>query len=316
MKAVLLTQAGGSENLILGNIDKPVIKDNEVLVEVKGISINPADVKAKESDELLGMMFGPERPLLLGWDISGIVSEVGSKVSNFKVGDRVFGMINFPGQGKAYAEYVASPEDHLALIPENTSFTDAAATTLAALTALQILKGNIVEGSRVLIQGGAGGVGHFAIQIAKSMGAYVITTASNENKDFVVSLGADEVIDYKTSEFDQVAKDIDFFFDIFGGDALKRAFTVVKEGGKVATTAGGAPGTSPEEMEELVDKYKVEYRPMLVNSGAEDMETLANMLADGTLKANVYTTYPLEEMAAAHDNLASGHAVGKLVVTV
>ena len=314
MKAVMLKAAGGPENFEVMEIEQPTIKDNEVLVETKGISLNPADIMCKSSDEMLGMMFDDERPILLGWDLSGIVKEVGSNVSKFQVGDRVFGMINFPGQGKTYAEYVAAPESHLAKIPENTNFIDAAATTLAALTAYQMLKGNIRKGDRVLVQGGSGGVGHFGIQLAKSMGAYVITTASADNKDFVMSLGADEHINYKTQSFED-APDIDYVLDIFGGERLIKAIQLVKKGGKVFSTAAPA-GPMSEEPTKLANEIGVEFSGILVQSSGDDMQVLADMLADGSLKANVYATLPLEEMAQAHTEAAKGNAIGKLVVTV
>lgn len=314
MKAVMLQAAGGPENFKVMDIKQPTIKPFEVLVETKGISLNPADVMAKTSDEMLSMMFGPERPILLGWDLSGVVKEVGSEVTKFKVGDKVFGMVNFPGQGKTYAEYVAAPEVHLAKIPDNTNFTDAAATTLAALTAYQMLNGNVKEGDRVLVQGGSGGVGHFGIQIAKAMGAYVITTASAENKDFVMALGADEHIDYKTASFED-ATDIDYILDIFGGEQLLKAIKVVKKGGSVHSTAAPA-GPMAEEPTKLAKELGVNFSGILVQSNGEDMDALATMLANGSLKANVYKTFPLEQMADAHLESSKGNAVGKLVVTV
>ncbi|MFA0640566.1 alcohol dehydrogenase catalytic domain-containing protein, partial [Vibrio cyclitrophicus] len=139
MKAIITHQAGGIENLQLHDVEKPTIRANEVLVETRAISINPADTKVKYAEEALLDLYGEERPIILGWDIAGTVIEAGANVTNFKVGDNVFGMVNFPGNGKAYAEYVASPESHIALIPEGVNFIDAAATTLAAMTAYQAL---------------------------------------------------------------------------------------------------------------------------------------------------------------------------------
>lgn len=313
MKAIMLKAAGGPENFEMMDIDKPKIKTNEVLIESRAISLNPADVKAKESDEMLSMMFGKERPLLLGWDLAGTVTEVGQDVTKFKVGDHVFGMVNFPGQGKTYAEFVAAPESHLALIPENIDFVSAAATTLAALTAYQMLKGNINKGDRVLIQGGSGGVGHFAIQLAKAMGAYVLTTASDSNKNFVLSLGADEHINYKTQSFEDI-KDLDYILDIFGFDMLDKAIRTVKRGGKVYSTA--APGPMGNNASQLADELGVEFKGIMVKSSGCDMEELARMLNKGSLKANVYKTLPFENMAQAHVEAAKGNAIGKLVVTV
>ena len=172
MKAYVLNEAGGVENLVLSDIEKPEIKADEVLVETKAISINPVDVKVRPVDEVLTMILGTEdRPVILGWDIAGTLEAVGEEISGFEVGDKVFGMVNFPGQGKAYAEYVASPASHLAIMPRKVTFEEAAATTLAALTALQVLQNRVKKGDRVFIHAGSGGVGHFAIQIAKHLGA-------------------------------------------------------------------------------------------------------------------------------------------------
>ena len=190
MKALVLENAGGVENLIAKEIEKPIAKGNEVLVEVKAISVNPVDYKVRTYEEALSMICGAERPVILGWDIAGVVVTLGDNVTKLEVGDTVFGMVKFPGVGNAYAEFVASPEDHLAKMPSNVSFEEAAATTLAALTALQVLETRVNKDDRVLIHAGSGGVGHFAIQIAKALGAYVITTSSAKNKDFVKSLGA------------------------------------------------------------------------------------------------------------------------------
>lgn len=228
MKAIVLEQAGGVENLLFKDVDKPVTKENEVLIEVKSISINPVDFKVRAYEEVIDMICGEERPVILGWDISGTVVAKGINVTKFEIGDKVFGMVNFPGRGNAYAEFVASPEDHLAKIPENVSFEHAAATTLAALTALQVLETRVKKDDRILIHAGSGGVGHFAIQIAKNLGAHVITTSSSKNKDFVMSLGADEHIDYRSQKFEDILSDIDFTFDMFNGDILFNSVKVVK----------------------------------------------------------------------------------------
>jgi 2-desacetyl-2-hydroxyethyl bacteriochlorophyllide A dehydrogenase len=313
MKAVLLERAGGVENLVLGEVNKPEINDKEILVEVKAISINPADVKSKYSDEMLSMMFGPERPLIPGWDIAGIVAETGKNVSAFKKGDRVFGMVNFPGVGKAYAEYVSAPEDHMALIPENTSFEEAAAATLAALTALQILDGRIKEGDKVLIHGGSGGVGHYAVQIAKSMGAYVYTTASTRNGEFVLSLGADEHVDYNKVKFEELLSDIDFVLDIFGPESVETTLKVMKSGGTIySTTLMGVP-------EELLAKGKeknVTISGLLVKSSAKDMNKIKGMMERGIIYSTIHKIFPFEQMREAHSEVEKGGLVGKVVVTI
>ncbi|MBD0776674.1 NADP-dependent oxidoreductase [Maribacter sp. ANRC-HE7] len=313
MKAIVLEKAGGPENLHVAEVTKPCIKENEVLVAVKAISLNPADVKPKYEDEMLSMMYGKERPVILGWDIAGTVTEVGSAVTNFEVGDKVFGMVNFPGIGNAYAEFVAAPEAHLAVMPSNVSFTEAAATTLAALTALQILSGKINKGDKVLIQAGSGGVGHFAIQIAKNFGAYVITTASAKNKDFVLSIGADEAIDYHTQKFEEILSDIDFVLDTQGGKVLENSAKVLKNGGAIITTV--APDL-PEGVKAAAEKENKTITNILVHSSAEDMNTLKRMLESGAIKPNIYKTFAFEAMADAHREVEKGRTVGKVIVTI
>ncbi|MDG1806205.1 NADP-dependent oxidoreductase [Flavicella sp.] len=311
MKAIVLEKAGGVENLHVREIEKPNIKEDEVLVEVKAISINPADVKAKSSDEMLTMMFGSKRPVILGWDIAGVVSQIGNNVSDFKIGDKVFGMVNFPGVANAYAEFVASPAEHLTKIPENRSFEESAATTLAALTALQILKGNIKKGDKVLIHGGSGGVGHFGIQIAKALGAYVITTASAENKDYVLSIGADEHVDYRSQKFQEVLSNIDFVLDLFGEESIKKSIKVLKPGGTVMSTL---MLQVPENVKTIAGEANVRVQGILVKSNGEDMKTLAMMLAEGSLKPTIHQVFPFEQMRKAHTTVEKGGLVGKVVV--
>ena len=313
MKAILLEKAGGPENLHLTEVDKPSIKNNEVLVAVKAISLNPADVKPKYVDEMLNSMYGEKRPVILGWDIAGTITQVGTDVTNLKVGDKVFGMVNFPGVGNAYAEFVAAPEIHLAIMPETISFEEAAATTLAALTALQILSGRINKGDKVLIQAGSGGVGHFAIQIAKKMGAYVIATSSAKNKDFVLSIGADEHIDYHAQKFEEVLTDIDFVLDTLGGKVLENSVKVLKEGGTLFTTLDK---DLPEDANAIVADKNLSINNILVHSSAEDMNTLKGMLENGSLKPNIYKTFAFEDMADAHTEVEKGRTVGKVIVTL
>lgn len=313
MKAILLEKAGGPKNLHLTEVDKPSIKNDEVLVAVKAISLNPADVKPKYVDKMLNSMYGEKRPVILGWDIAGTITEVGTDVTNLKVGDKVFGMVNFPGVGNAYAEFVAAPESHLAIMPETISFEEAAATTLAALTALQILSGRINKGDKVLIQAGSGGVGHFAIQIAKNMGAYVIATSSVKNRDFILSLGADEHIDYHAQKFEEVLTDIDFVLDTLGGKVLENSVKVLKEGGTLFTTLDK---DLPEDANAIVADKNLSINNILVHSSAEDMNTLKGMLENGSLKPNIYKTFAFEDMADAHTEVEKGRTVGKVIVTL
>ena len=314
MKAYVLNEAGGVENLVLSEIEKPSVKADEVLVETKAISINPVDAKVRLVDDVLTMILGTEdRPVILGWDIAGTVAAVGEEVSGFEVGDKVFGMVNFPGQGRAYAEYVASPANHLAKIPEKVTFEEAAATTLAALTALQVLQPRVKKDDRILIHAGSGGVGHFAIQIAKGLGAYVISTSSAKNRDFIMSLGADEHIDYREQKFEEVLSDIDFVLDGMGGKVLEDSLKVVKDGGTIVSLP---THQFPEDLQSEADQRNVGLEFVLVQSSGGDMNALKGMLEADELKPHVSQTFSFENMADAHLQIESGRTVGKIVVTL
>jgi NADPH:quinone reductase-like Zn-dependent oxidoreductase len=217
MKAIILKEAGGPDTLNLAELPVPQIKSNEVLVQVKAISINPVDAKSRSGKGLFGRL-KEELPLILGWDISGVVVEIGSDCE-FDIGDEVFGMINFPGHGKAYAEFVAAPALQLAVKPKNITHAEAAAATLAALTAYQALvhKAKVTAGQHVLIHAAAGGVGHFAVQIAKHLGAEVTGTSSEKNREFVMALGANHHIDYQAYDWSASGKKFDFILDTIGG---------------------------------------------------------------------------------------------------
>ncbi|MBT8329226.1 MAG: NADP-dependent oxidoreductase [Desulfofustis sp.] len=311
MKAYVLQEAGGIENLVLSDIDKPKLGSDEVLIETKAISINPVDVKVRPMEELLDMIVGEIRPVILGWDIAGVVAEVGANATGFEVGDKVFGMVNFPGHGKGYAEYVAAPAGHLAKMPDNTTFEEAAATTLAALTALQVLRPRVKAGDRILIHAGSGGVGHYAIQIAKQLGATVITTSSAKNRDFVLSLGADQHIDYREQKFEEVLADIDFVLDGMGGSVLENSLKVVRDGGTIVSLP---THEFSEELKAAADPRNIKLEFVLVTSNGDDMNTLKEYLESGVVKAHVSMTFPFAQMAKAHKQLESGRTVGKVVV--
>ena len=311
MKAIVIEKVGGVENLIVKEVTTPNAKENEVLIEVKAISINPVDYKVRSNEHALNAIYGEKRPAILGWDIAGTVVSAGDKVNQFKIGDDVFGMVNFPGQGNAYAEVVSAPENHLAKMPKNVSFEEAAATTLAALTALQVLQNSISKGDKVLIHAGSGGVGHYAIQIAKYLGAYVITTSSGKNRDFVLSLGADEHIDYGKQKFEEVLSDIDFVFDMFNGEILLNSVKVVKEGGTIISIP---TSEFSEELLQLAKERNVNVVNMLVHSNGKDMNTLKELLENGNLKAHVSKIFPFSAMSEAHQALESGRTVGKVIV--
>lgn len=309
MKAIILKEFGSADQLQIQELEIPAVKEQEVLIRVKAISINPVDIKTREGKGAAGKI-GEERPIILGWDISGIVTE--SRSERFKVGDEVFGMVNFPGHGKAYAEYVSAPADQLVLKPASINHIDAAAATLAALTAWQALVTNakIKAGDRVLIHAAAGGVGNYAVQIAKHLGAYVIGTSSGAKKDFVLSLGADEHIDYTAVPFEQATRDIDFVLDTIGGDNIDRSLKVIKKGGTIISIPSGFREMVAEKTKDSgINGYFI-----MVQSDGQDMQQIARLLENGQLKSHVSQVFDFEDMIIAHKALETGRTQGKIVV--
>lgn len=310
MKAIVLKEAGTTDQLEISEISTPAIQADEVLVEVKVIGINPIDIKTRKGKGRYEIL-KTENQIILGWDISGIVKE--SKSDLFKVGDEVFGMVNFPGHGKAYAEYVAVPARHLSLKPANITHEEAAGASLAALTAWQaIVKAGVKKGDRVLIHAAAGGVGHFAVQMAKHLGAYVVGTSSEKNKDFVLSMGADEHIDYAANPFETQVKNIDFVLDTMGGDHIDRSLEIMNSGGTLISI----PSALNTGVEEKSKAKGVNGYATFVQSSGEDMKTIAGLLEKGSLKSHISGIYTFDQMAAAHHQMESGRTVGKIVVTL
>ncbi|QHV96776.1 NADP-dependent oxidoreductase [Spirosoma endbachense] len=311
MKAITLTDFGGVENLVLTELATPAGADNDVLVQVKAISVNPVDVKTR-SGKGMSSLFKNENPMILGWDISGVVTE--SKSPLFKRGDEVFGMVNFPGIGKTYAEYVVAPASHLSLKPASISHQEAAAASLAALTAWQAIVSHaqVQAGQRVLIHAAAGGVGHFAVQIAKQLGAYVIGTASAANKEFVLSLGADEHIDYKAKSLADATQNIDFVLDTIGGENIDSSLEVMRKGGTIISIPSG----KNEAVKAKAEAKGMIGFPIRVQSNGEDMQKLADLLADGRMKAHVSQTFAFDEMGKAHLQIETGKTQGKVAVLV
>jgi len=313
MKVIVLQDFGGTENLVYKDIPTPSIKDDEVLIQSKALSINPVDIKTR-SGKGMANRIKDLMPVVLGWDVSGIVVETGKSVTRFKVGDEVFGMVNFPGLGNAYAEYIAAPASHLALKPANITHEAAAAATLAALTAWQaiVTEAKVQPGQRVLIQAAAGGVGHFAVQIAKHFGAYVVGTSSAANKAFVLGLGADEHIDYHTQPLDAAGNDYDFVLDPISGDNIERSFDVVKKGGiALSIVSAFADLVKEKAIAKGINGYF-----FMVSPNEKDIQSIADLLAKGIIKSHVSKTFPFEEMAAAHEALATGRTLGKIIVTI
>ncbi len=313
MKAIILKAFGGVENLVMTELPLPEISDNDVLVNVKSIAINPVDIKVRMGKGLAERL-KEFTPIILGWDISGIVTATGRKVTAFKTGDEVFGMINFPGHGKAYAEYVAAPQAHLALKPASISHEEAAAASLAALTAWQLLKeyAGIKKGNKILIHAAAGGVGHYAVQMAKHLGAWVAGTASAKNRDFILDLGASTHIDYEKEDFETVLKDLDFVLDAVGGDYSVRSLSVLKPGGTIITIPSGS-SRNIEETARAMGRIGYHF---LVKSNGQNMKEIADLLEKGIVKSFISETYPFSEMRAAHLQIETKKTKGKIVLTV
>ena len=310
MKAIVIDQYGGKEQLKETEFEKPVPGEKQVIVKLHATSINPIDWKLREG--YLKEMIPFDFPIILGWDAAGIVDEVGEKVTDFKAGDRVFARPETTNRG-TYAEYTAVDQHLLARIPDNISFEEAACVPLAGLTAWQCLFdfGNIKKGEKVLIHAGAGGVGTFAVQLAKEAGAYVATTAGTHNVEFLESLGADEVIDYKKQDFEKVLKDYDFVLDSMGGEIQKKSFTVLKEGGRLASIV-----SNPDQ--EIASQKNIKSGNVWLDPNGEQLAKMADLLEQNKLKVVIGHRFPLSEegIKEAHALSESHHAKGKIVIEI
>ncbi|MFA6083473.1 NADP-dependent oxidoreductase [Mucilaginibacter sp.] len=313
MKAIILKNFGGVESLSLTEVPVPTIGADEILVLIKAISINPVDLKIRQGAKMVGREKDP-LPLILGWDICGIITEIGAEVMGFKTGDEVFAMVNYPKLGNAYAEFVAAKASQLAIKPANINFDEGAAATLSALTAWQALTvhGKVKKNDRVLIHAASGGVGHFAVQMAKHLGAYVIGTSSAANKNFILSLGADEHVDYKNQVVEEVVSDIDYILDPLGGMNTEKSIELVNRGGTVISIVFGVTETLLKKARE---KEVTAKNPQVKPSGA-NMKEIAILLENGSIKPYVGATFPFSEMANAHLLLQSGRAIGKITLNL
>ncbi|MDZ4754278.1 MAG: NADP-dependent oxidoreductase [Phycisphaerae bacterium] len=307
MKAIQRTGYGGPDVLLLADVAKPSAGTGQVLIRVHAAGVNPVDWKMREGG-LRGMI--SEAPAVLGFDVAGTVEAVGDGVTTFKAGDEVFAYIALD-RGGGYAEFAAVPAAHVAKKPAAVDFVTAAAVPLAALTAWQALvdKAGMKEGQTVLVHAGAGGVGHFAIQIAKARGAKVIATASKANHNFLKSLGADVVVDYKNEKFEDVAKDVDIVLDSIGGDTQERSLGVLKQGGALISIV---QPPDPAKLKERSLRGEV----MLVAPNGAQLAELAALIDAGKIKPHVSETFPLAEAAKAQEQSKAGHVRGKIVLKV
>lgn len=306
MKTIQYTAFGGSEVICLAETPVPELQnENEVLIQVKAASINQLDIKIRLG--YMQKMRPVQLPYTPGLDVSGIVVAMGSAVTKLKVGDEVIAVT----MGNAYAEYVVANADFVSLKPLITSFEEATSLAVNIGTAQTILftEGKLESGQKVLIQGAAGAVGATMVQLAKSKNLYVVATASGRGVDLVKSLGADEVIDYKTQDVSALVKDIDLVADCAGGDSQARLFEVLKSGGKLLSIAGMP---SPE----LAAKYSIDARFISSDLSAKSLEYGLSLVSEGKLKPFVTRTFKLEEAAQAQDFVSAGGANGKVVLVV
>jgi|UniRef100_A0A7C3ZBA0 NADPH:quinone reductase-like Zn-dependent oxidoreductase len=308
MKAIRFHSYGGPEVLVLEEVPRPQAGEGEVLVRVQAAGVNPLDWKVRAG--LAKSWLPHQLPLIPGWDVAGVVEEVGPGVTAFTAGDAVYGMLDFQRDG-AYAEYVASGIGHLALKPTSLDPLQAAAVPLAALTAWQCLfeVAGLSPGQSVLIHAAAGGVGHYAVQLAKWRGARVIGTASAGNVEFLRQLGADEVIDYQYTRFEEKVTGVDVVLDTLGGEIQERSWGVLKPGGILVATLGVA---SPE----AAHRHGVRGQGMLVHPDANQLGKIAALIDANKLKPVIARVLPLAQAASAQELSQAGQVRGKIVLQV
>ncbi|ANU23690.1 NADP-dependent oxidoreductase [Planococcus donghaensis] len=310
MKAIVINNYGGREQLVEREIEKPAITDDQVLVEVYATSVNQIDWKLRKG--YLKDMLPWEFPIILGWDMAGVVAEVGANVKHFKVGHRVFARPATTRQG-TYAEFVPVEANLLAHMPESMSFEEGAAIPLAGLTAYQCIVGfaNVKKGEKVLIHAGAGGVGTMAIQIANSIGAYVATTASDINDELVKSLGANRVINYSEEDFSELLENFDAVLDTMGGEVLEKSFKVLKKGGKLISIAG-------EPSREQAEEHGVHATSYWLEPNGAQLHQLANLFISGELKPTIGHVFDFSEQGVrdAHELSETHHARGKIIIKI
>jgi NADPH:quinone reductase-like Zn-dependent oxidoreductase len=306
VKAAFIERHGGPEVLQYGEMPDPVAGPGQVLVDIFAASVNGADWKVRDGTAAQIARF----PYILGRDFSGVVAALGAGVTDLRVGDEVFGVCDM-GQEGAYAEKIAIKAAIVAKKTDRLSHVDAAALALTGLTAICSIEDTLklMAGETILIQGGAGGVASFAIQLAKHLGARVITTASAANHDYVRGIGADEIIDYHTTDFTKVVKDCDAVFDTVGGDVAQRSFAVLKPGGRAAFIGSGAQAPKPDRSD------VVALRPS-VGRDRPHLERIVALVSAGAVRPPEVTRYKLSEAAAAHKISQSRHFRGKLVFVV
>jgi NADPH:quinone reductase-like Zn-dependent oxidoreductase len=326
MKALQLIKYGEiKDSLAFNEVSKPTVQANDVLIEIKAAAINPID-----KGIILGNlkdMLPIQLPSTLAYDVSGVVVEKGDEVSNFEIGDLVYSRVPQEQMG-TIAEYVAVTSIAVSKKPGNISYEEAASLPLVGLTALQSLENaGIKANDKVLIHAGSGGVGSFAIQYAKAKGAYVYTTTSTDNVNWVKELGADRVIDYKTEDYKTIVTDADIVFDTLGGNYSVEAFKVIKQGGKVVSVAGPldedtakmfgmADYKLPEELSKLISGKDASYKFIFMHPNGAHLGEIKLLIEDEKIKPIIDKVYSFSESIEAFTHLASGRAKGKIVIKI
>ncbi len=305
MNAVTQDSLGGPEVLYLGEVERPVPGIGEILIRVRAAGVNPADAMYRQSGAFGAL------PFTLGWDVSGVVEQTGPGVTIFAPGDEVFGLLPFPRGAGAYAEFVTGPARAFVFKPEKLSHVEASALPLAGLTAWQALveTAQVQPGMRVVITGATGGVGHLAVQIAHALGAYTIAVGSTAQADYLRGLGADDVIDYRTTDFTESVRDVDVVLEVIGGDHPARDVRTVAAGGIIVSTlpqslAAAAPAAA---------HAGVRLAGLFVEADRVGLAGLVDLVTAGALRPTIAATYPLAEASTAH---ATTHGAGKVVLTV
>lgn len=311
MKAVIVNAYGEPDVLQLADVPKPTINADQVLLRAHAAGINPVDWKTRRGRGM-ARRYGESFPLIIGWDVSGEVVEVGANVSEFNVGDAVYGMVGFPERGNAYAEYVAAAPAHITHKPKNLTHIEASVVPLVTLTAWQALfeTAQLAAGQRVLIHAASGGVGHIAVQLAKWKGATVIGTASGRNADFLQAIGVDEHIDYTTTAFDEVLHDLDVVFATMGhGLPAKSVKTLGPDGFLVCIERSG------NDLDKDIPAG-VNWKWFLVETNRDQLERITGLIEAGHVTPTVSHVFPLAQLADAHRQSESGRTRGKIAIQI
>src|SRR5436190_16650989 len=308
MKAAALQQYGGPEVLKLQELPRPEPKDDEVLVRVIAAGVNPVDTYVRQGR--LSERSLDKQPIIIGYDIAGVVEKTGAKITKFKAGDAVYAYLPIM-RGGGYAEFAIAKEGEMSLKPKKIDFEKAAAVPLAATTAWQALidTAKLEKGQTVLIHGGSGGVGCFAVQIAKAHGAKVIATASTANQDLLKQLGVDQAIDYTTTKFEEIVKDVDVILNGVRGDTLSPSYGVVKKGGMIVSITD-----EPDAAE--CAKHGIRGSRLSAHPDAKVLEELTTLIEANKITPIVSQTFPLMDVAKAHQQIETAHTRGKIVLKV